>query len=67
MIITALPSIATAAGANRVLRGMAITSPLGDPALPAEAETALRFRLFSRAIEMLETDIEPGTVWEEPR
>lgn len=64
VVITALPSIAVAAGANRILRGVAITSPVGDPSLPADQERDLRHRLFSRALEMLETDVGPGTVWE---
>lgn len=64
MFITALPTIATMIGANRTLRGVAVTNPVGDPALGAEDELALRRRIVERALEMLATSVEPRTVWE---
>ena len=62
--MTALPTIATMIGANRVVRGVAITSPFGDPKLSPPGELALRRRIVERALQLLETDVEPGTVWE---
>lgn len=62
--MTALPTIATMIGANRVVRGVAITNPTGDPERSPAAEHALRRRIVERALELLETDVEPGTVWE---
>lgn len=50
-------------GANRILRGQAITSPFGDPALSIAAEIELRRKIVERALEMLETDVEPTTIW----
>jgi glycine reductase complex component B subunit gamma len=50
-------------GANRIVRGEAITSPLGDPELAPEAEAALRRRIVERALQMLETPVEPTTIW----
>lgn len=50
-------------GANRVVRGVAITSPFGDPELGPEREAALRRALVERALDMLETDVEPHTIW----
>jgi glycine reductase len=64
VFVTALPTIATMIGANRVVRGVAITNPFGDPQRSSAGETALRRRIVERALEMLETDVEPGTVWE---
>ena len=64
MFVTALPTIATMIGANRVVRGVAITNPFGDPGRSPAGETALRRRIVERALEMLETEVEPGTVWE---
>lgn len=64
MFITALPTIAQMVGANRVLRGHAITSPTGDPSLSAGDEAELRRRIVERALEMLSTDVEPLTAWE---
>jgi hypothetical protein len=63
VFVTALPTIAQMVGANRILRGVAITSPTGDPdAGPREA--AVRRALVERALAMLRSDVEPRTVWE---
>jgi glycine/betaine/sarcosine/D-proline reductase family selenoprotein B len=62
--ITALPTIAQMVGANRILRGVSITHPTGDPSLAVGDEFALRTRMLDRALEMLATDVEPRTVWE---
>jgi glycine reductase complex component B subunit gamma len=64
VFITALPTIAVMMGANRILRGVSITHPTGDPSLSARDERALRGRLLDRALKMLATDVEPRTVWE---
>lgn len=64
MFVTALPTIAQMVGANRVVRGMAITHPTGDPSLGPQAERALRILIVERALEMLGTDVDPLTVWE---
>jgi len=57
VLVTALPTIATMIGANRIVRGPAITHPCG---LAADE----RRRIVERALEMLETPVEPLTVWE---
>ncbi len=67
VFVTALPTIATMIGANRVVRGIAITSPCGDPERSPAGERELRRRIVERALELLETDVETGTVWEVPR
>jgi glycine reductase complex component B subunit gamma len=64
VFVTALPTVATMVGANRVVRGIAITSPFGDPERSPASELALRRRIVERALELLETDVDPGTVWE---
>jgi glycine reductase len=64
--VTALPTIAIMIGANRVVRGVAITHPFGAPERGSAGERALRRRLVERAVELLETDVERGTVWEAP-
>ncbi len=50
-------------GANRILRGQAITAPFGDPTLSPAAELALRRRIVERALDMLEADVETTTIW----
>jgi len=64
VFVTALPTIATMMGANRVVRGVAITNPFGDPGRSPAGERALRRAIVERALELLETEVEPGTVWE---
>ena len=55
--VTSLPTIATMIGANRIVRGPAITHPFG-------LNEDERRRIVERALEMLETEVEPATVWE---
>ena len=64
MFITALPTIAQMVGANRILHGVSITHPTGDPTLAVGEEHALRVRIVERALELLSTDVGPRTVWE---
>jgi glycine reductase len=58
--VTSLPTVATMIGANRIVRGPAITHPFG-------LDKAERRRIVERALELLETDVEPNTVWEVDR
>ena len=51
-------------GANRTLRGIAVTHPVGEPAFGPEDEFALRRRIVERALEMLVTEVQTKTVWE---
>jgi betaine reductase len=55
--VTSLPTVATMIGANRIVRGPAIPHPIG-------LATDERRRSGERALELLETDVEPTTVWE---
>ena len=64
VFITALPTIAQMMGANRVLRGVSITHPTGDPSLAVGEEHELRVRIVERALERLASDVGPRTVWE---
>lgn len=64
VFVTPLSTIAAMIGANRILRGVAITNPLGDPSLGPSEESALRRRIVERAVEMLESVVEPNTIWE---
>jgi glycine/betaine/sarcosine/D-proline reductase family selenoprotein B len=55
--VTSLPTVATMIGANRIVRGPAITHPFG-------LDEVERRRIVERALDMLETDVERNTVWE---
>jgi glycine reductase complex component B subunit gamma len=57
VLVTALPTIASMIGVNRIVHAPAITHPFG---LDADE----RRRIVERAFEMLETPVEPTTVWE---
>jgi glycine/betaine/sarcosine/D-proline reductase family selenoprotein B len=57
VFVTSLPSISAMIGVNRTLRGPAITHPFG-------LDERERRQIVERALEMLETDVEPTTVWE---
>jgi glycine/betaine/sarcosine/D-proline reductase family selenoprotein B len=62
--VTALPTIARMVGANRILRGVSITHPTGDPSLGGADELAGRRRIVERALAMLSAEVDPLTVWE---
>ena len=64
MFITALPTIAQMVGANRILRGVSITHPTGDPSLATGDEHDLRVAIVRRALDMLTVEVDAGTVWE---
>lgn len=49
-------------GVNRILTGVAVPNPVGNPALPADAEKALRRQFVEKAMQMLQTDYEKSTV-----
>jgi hypothetical protein len=51
-------------GANRVLRGVAITNLFGDEQGELEGQRTERRRMVERALAMLEADVGPKTVWE---
>ena len=55
--VTSLPTVATMIGANRIVRGPAITHPFG-------LDEDERWRIVERALAMLEAAVEPNTVWE---
>jgi glycine/betaine/sarcosine/D-proline reductase family selenoprotein B len=57
VFVTSLPTIATMIGANRIVRGPAITHPFG-------LDERERRRIVDRALELLETEVESTTVWE---
>jgi glycine/betaine/sarcosine/D-proline reductase family selenoprotein B len=64
VFVTALTTIAQMVGANRILRGVSITHPTGDPSLAAGDEHDLRVAMVGRALEMLTHEVDAGTVWE---
>lgn len=64
VVITALPTIAAMGGASRILRGVSVAHPAGDPRLPPAEEILFRRQLVERALELLATPVSDTTVWE---
>ncbi len=56
--ISALDALARSVGSNRIVRGKAITSVVGDPGLSPAEEKRLRKALVLKALEALRTVVE---------
>ncbi len=61
-VISALPPLALQAGANRVVKGVKIEHVCGDPALPRDADAALRREIVERGLHALELDVSGPTL-----
>lgn len=61
-VCTIVP-ISRTVGANRIVPGVAIPHPLGDPTRPPEEEKALRRSLVEKALRALQTAIDSQTVF----
>lgn len=61
--MSALDALAKSIGSNRIVRGKAITSVVGDPTLSREDERRFRKRLVRKALEALQTPVEEPTVF----
>lgn len=61
--ITALPTIALEMGVNRIVAGVGIPHPLGDPERPKGEEQDLRRRIVAVALRALETAVERPTIF----
>lgn len=58
VLVTCLTNVAEMVGANRILAGVAIPHPVGDPGLSPEEERQHRRRLLLRALEVLSVPVE---------
>jgi len=63
VIITAIPPIALTVGANRVVRGVAIPHPVGDPGEEPAAELEIRKGLLEKALGALCEPISEQTLF----
>ena len=61
--ITAMSMMAKQLGANRVVTGIKIIHPLGDPNLSAEADLALRREIVNTALSALQTEVDGPTIF----
>ena len=61
--ISALPIIPRTMGVSRIVEGVGIPYPLGDPTLPKEAELHQRVGILETAITALETQVTGPTIF----
>jgi betaine reductase len=64
--ISALPTIPKRMGVNRIVEGVGIPHPLGDPKLPREAELQQRVRILETVITAFETEVSGPTIFRVP-
>jgi len=62
--VSAVPAIPLSLGVPRVVRGVAITHVLGDPALPLAREADLRRGLLEAAVQVLAREVSGPTLFE---
>jgi glycine reductase len=64
VVVTAMSPLAQSVGANRIVRGKAVSHPFGDPTLIPEEERQYRKRLVEEALVALGTSVEAPTIFE---
>ena len=57
VLITTLVPTAKLVGANRVVQGIAVTNPLGNPRVSNKEEKAIRKEMLESALELLASEI----------
>jgi betaine reductase len=62
-IATIVPIMLTV-GTNRIIPGVAIPHPAGDPQLGHEGDLEVRREIVARALQALSTEIEEQTIFE---
>jgi len=60
--ICAVADIAKSVGSSRILRGFAITCPVGNPGLNLSEEKSLRRHYVEKALEMLKSPGKRNTI-----
>ncbi len=63
VLITAMPNVARNIGTPRILQGVAIKHPTGDPQRSLEGEEQLRRNLITAAVRIARTEVEGPTIF----
>ena len=63
-MVSAMYPLAEQVGASRIIRGVRIPHPCGDPNLPPEADARLRQTIVKTALDALKTDVTGPTLFE---
>ncbi len=61
--ITAMSMLGKQIGASRVITGVKIPNPCGDPDVPVEADLALRREIITTALSALQADVDGPTIF----
>ncbi len=61
--VTAMSMLAKQLGVNRVITGIKIPHPCGDPSAPAESDLTLRQEIVRTALEALQKGVEGPTIF----
>lgn len=65
-LISAMFPVAQQVRANRIVKGVSIPHPCGDPSLSKELDARLRREIVRTALKALETAVEGPTVFSPP-
>lgn len=62
-VVTALHSMAQLVGVNRIVQGVSIPHPCGDPHMPPEQDRLLRRNIVETALKALQSDVTGPTLF----
>lgn len=65
-LISAMFPVAQQVRANRIVKGVSIPHPCGDPSLPKELDARLRREIIQTALRALESEVTGPTVFSPP-
>ena len=61
--ITSMVSLAKQMGAKRIIQGVSIPHPCGDPSLPEESDRAVRREIVKCALDALQAKVDGPTIF----
>ena len=62
-LVSAMFPVAEQVRAHRIVKGVSIPHPCGDPSLPPELDARLRREIVETALQALETEVTEPTVF----
>ena len=65
-LISAMYPVAQQVRANRIVKGVSIPHPCGDPSLAKELDARLRREIVQTALRALESDVKGPTIFTPP-
>jgi len=65
-LISAMFPVAQQVRANRIVKGVSIPHPCGDPRLPKDLDARLRREIIETALRALESEVKGPTVFSPP-